>query len=191
MALGYVGISDRIESFEDRCPVAALCKTYYNPVRQQLLSEFPWNFAASFCALSQLDLTHPDYSFVYAYPKTALRINRIAGKTENNAPCKNARFKTARAENETAIIATDVFTAFAFYTHDMTNTKDFPMPFAEALSLRLASSIICSVTGAGSLSARGQLIQIAENAVIKAQILDANQNREAQEAFIGGFLEEF
>lgn len=66
MALGYAGVNARINSLDDPSAAARACKTYYEPYRDDLLSNFSWPFAIRRADLTPYNGVPYDAAHVYA-----------------------------------------------------------------------------------------------------------------------------
>lgn len=74
MALLKIGVQP-ISSFNQNTAQAKICSTFYESVKQRVLSSHPWTFACTNLNLSKLDQKGiPQYNYCYLLPKNILRV---------------------------------------------------------------------------------------------------------------------
>lgn len=66
MALGYAGVNARINSLDDPSAAARACKTYYEQLRDDMLSNFSWPFAIRRADLTPYSGVVYDATHIYA-----------------------------------------------------------------------------------------------------------------------------
>ena len=129
LALNMLGIP-QILNFDEANDNAKLCKRFFPVVRDRVLRDHPWSFAAASCKLSELADTapfDPRFSFVCPLPGDLLRVNEI----HPGAPYRIA----GRNIFVTELPATLV------YTRKVEDSSLFDETFAEALQYALAAEI--------------------------------------------------
>ncbi len=125
---------------EENSKAARTCKLYYEPTRDEMLRAHPWNFAQARAALSQLT-TAPPFGFLHSYqlPSDCLRVlslNRL-----------DAWEPTGLFEIEGRRLLTNQETANIIYIKREEDPQLFDALFVEALSLKLASKLVATMTG--------------------------------------------
>ena len=95
MALTYAGISQQLQSFDDKNPQAKSCKQWYPIVRDQVLQSAPWSFALTSQVLASdgsnigpantqgANFAFAGWKYGYQYPNDALQViavTNLAGR---------------------------------------------------------------------------------------------------------------
>lgn len=148
MALSNCGISNTIESFDENSIEAKQIKLWYDFARMQCLAALDWNFARKrfTLALDGDDAPTTEWSFRYQYPVDCLVVRKLVNpvsKTDDAVP-----FTVETNEDSTRkTIVTDLDSAVAVYTFDLTDTGLFSPVFINALSFLLAQYIAFTLTG--------------------------------------------
>ena len=201
-ALYNIGVSRRIASLTEQSQEARICNAFYAAARDELLTEHPWNFSRKISALplstedvfdglEQLEEFKPVDAmgsfrvspklFAYRYPEKCLNIVRLFSPL---CPVFEGHYKTRRSAAGGKIIIAALPEAWCEYTYHVTDPLEFPPPFAEALSWKLATKICLSLKG-DSTGLRDNIMQYFGDAFSRAVMLDANENmnREHPEKF--------
>lgn len=158
LALGRIGVSQYIEDINDQNVNARSCKQFYDLCRQQVLQDFPWNFARGVVALAELaDDPPPGWGYVYRYPTDCLQARAISDESGVRSSTWNTRqflswdqwaatiprrqsWQVMGDTNQPGarIIITDIPEAFLWYTVDVDQVNQFTPLFASALAWKLA-----------------------------------------------------
>jgi len=191
-AIGRVGVDQLIESLDDPNNRARNAKLQYEPCRDEVLADFPWNFAQSCVALALVaDVEMPGWAYAYRYPANSLKVHRVTGQEGqrlqglSNWTCEvwnydvllpNKQPFSVMADPVNAgakLIVTDVPLAYAWFTYKVTDPSQFSPLFRSALAWRIAMEL------ALSLRASPQLYNNAANqygwAVSQAQVLSLGE----------------
>lgn len=168
-AIGRVGVDQLIESLEDPNNRARNCKLQYEPCRDEVLADFPWNFAQTCIALAPVaNLTIPGWRHVYRYPADCVQVHRVTGPEGQRLLGVNWAYDvwnydvmmptrnpfSVMNDPTTAgakIIVTDVDTAFAWYTAKVTSPGQFSELFRSALAWRIAMELALSLRANNNL----------------------------------------
>jgi len=174
MALNDVALASRalirigaspITSFDDGSAESEIAGALFAPVRDALLSAYPWTFASGQIALTQL-LTDPivDYSYAFALPNDYLRA--ISAGTGTKGRGLNYRIaRGALHTNAQSVILTYIFRP---------DEAEFPPYFDQALIAKLSAEFTIPVTE--STSRAEAHFRIAENEYERARQIDAQQD---------------
>jgi len=154
-----------ITSFDDQTVEAEIAGALYAPVRDALLSAYPWSFATGKIALTQ-DSQAPvaDYQYAYNMPNDFLRAISAGGAQEG----QGTHYKIVRNKihsNANALTLTYIFRP---------DESEFPPFFDIALINRLAAEFCIPVTESTSRSEA--LYRLAEREYEKARQIDAQQD---------------
>lgn len=171
MALNNMGIGRVIAKLTDATEEARACKRWYESARDQLLQDYPWNWAAVVAELSPLTETSPLGSHVYSCPASALRVRNVFSP---DAPGTRANWMVRRGENGGKRIIADISPAWAEYTARVTDPTEFPPLWADALAWLLASRLILSLKGDGE-NRRADIMQHYQYVKQQAVMADANE----------------
>jgi hypothetical protein len=170
-ALGRIGIDQLIESFDDPNPRARECRLHYEPCRDEVLQDFPWNFAQRCVALAPTaDVSVPGWGYSYNYPADCVKVSRITGaggqrlggfagllNTEimnydavlpRKIPFQVMAHPTIDGKR---IILTDVPQAYAWFTTEVTDPSQFPPLFRSAVAWRMAMELALAMRAATAL----------------------------------------
>lgn len=193
-ALGRIGISQLIEDLDDPNDRARQCRLQYGPCRDEVLEDFPFNFAQTFVQLSVVaEVEIPGFDYVYRYPAGCMKVHRVTDETGGRLqrttiwsrevfnydlliPTKIPFQVMADPVTDGAkIIVTDLPDAYAWFTRKVTDPSQFSALFRSALAWRMAMEL------ALSLRVDPRLYQTAQNqyiwAVSQAQALAMNEAR--------------
>ncbi|MEZ5814986.1 MAG: hypothetical protein R3E13_09780 [Alphaproteobacteria bacterium] len=174
MALNDVALTSRalirigatpITSFDDGTAESEIAGALYAPVRDALLSAYPWTFATGQVALSQL-ATAPlaDYSFAYQLPNDYLRA--VSAGTGTKGRGLNYRIANgALHTNASTVALTYIFRP---------DESEFPPFFDQALIARLSAEFTIPITE--STSRAEAHFRIADQEFQRARQIDAQQD---------------
>lgn len=83
MALSYIR-AESINSFTENSVQAQYCRLHYAQARNQMLEDYPWQFAHRIAPLAEIDhetINNGDgifnYAYAYQYPADCVKINRL------------------------------------------------------------------------------------------------------------------
>lgn len=193
-ALGRIGISSLIEDIDDPNTQARQCKNLYDNVRDQVLEDFPWDFAQTVVALAQTsDVYELGYGYRYAVPADCLRAQvvtdaaggRWSGGTTgiwNYAIAfgpMSSRISFRIMANRDALPArmllTDIPEAYLWYTMKVEDPNQFSALFASAFAWRLAAELALPLKADTTMASNAGQMYLAE--VSRAEVLSLSQAR--------------
>jgi len=166
-----MGIGRVISKLTDATEEARACKRWYEPARDELLQEYPWNWAAGVSELAPKAEESPLGTYVYAVPVNALRIRHIFPA---DSPQTRSKWILRRSANGGRIVITDISPAWAEYTVRVIDPTEFPPAFADALGWLLAAKLTLSLKGDGE-ARRQDVMQYYMLSKQKAVMADANE----------------
>ncbi len=174
MALSDVAICARallkigaqpIQSFYDDSAEAEMALAFYQPVRDALLSSYPWRFATMQITLPQLvAATLADFSYAYQLPNNFLRA-LSAGSGANSDGLVYRIAKDTLQTNSATVILNYIFRPLE---------GDLPPFFEYVLMSQLAAEFCLPLTE--SASRAEVLLRLAGTEFDKAKRLDAYQD---------------
>lgn len=126
--------ADRITSLSEGSKQAKLCNEQYAKMRDEVLTQHPWNFALKRAAIAA-DVSAPEWGYAYKYslPADCLRVHRMESP--------DMEYKV-----EGRYVLTDEGAPLnILYIAQITDTAQFTPLFAEAVSCRLAADISYAV----------------------------------------------
>jgi hypothetical protein len=200
MALAACGVSRFIQSTTDTSIQAQTCNVFWESVRDQCLSDFPWPFAMRFAPLQLLAKVVPPWCYVYGYPADCLAARvllstpnavspappgflnstiRLPWWDQNRWECP-IPFQTV--ENEAAgglAIATDLQFATLMYTAKVTSYNLWTPAFVNCVTLLLGSKIAGPL--ASKIEYAEKLGKAYETALLKAGASSMNEQQERPE----------
>ncbi|WP_415718287.1 hypothetical protein [Maridesulfovibrio sp.] len=153
-----------IESLSDTSQEAVTCNLFYEQVRDAVLREHPWNFAASRTRLARLaDEPAFGYAHQYQIPADCLHLRQL------NTPDDEFVVEGDK-------ILTDRDSASAVYTKKVTNPVLFDPAFVMAFAARMAAEMADDITG--STSKAREMWTLYLNAMQSARLADSAEGRE-------------
>ena len=175
LALAYIGNARSIPSMAEQSKEAILCSRFYNLTRQELLQEFPWNFATKTVSLTLSTETDDRFEYMYEYPDDCLRVIRV-GEADDKEEINEYAIRTID-DNGDAVkrIACDISVAICQYVFDMQEEDDMPAVFVNALALSLAVKLSMPMASAPQIAQ--SVYQQSRLAVDKAKrmhVLESN-----------------
>src|SRR5437867_12609757 len=164
LALIYMGVSQSLTDIDtDTSREAVSLRLVWDMERRFVLREFPWASARKYTTLAFVSgtptvPTNNDWIFAYAYPADAVLIRRLvtcAGRQE----CSPPPFVIGRDGTSGAhLIFTNLPSAQAEYTVDVTDAAEFDAAFVSMLAWRLAAVL------GPSLSRNADIVKLATEA---------------------------
>ncbi len=153
-----------IESLNDTSQEAVTCNLLYEQVRDTVLREHPWNFAAARVRLAKLaEAPAFGYSFQYQVPPDCLHLRQLMN-AQDEFVVEGDRILTNRDS------------AHAVYTKRITNPVLFDPSFVMALAARLAAEIADDITGSNTRVKEMWTLYL--NALQAARLADSSEGRE-------------
>jgi hypothetical protein len=169
MALDHIG-AKQINTLTDACQEARACRRLYPAARDQVLRDFPWDFAERRRALTLLTIPNLyGYDYCYQYPPDCHQVREIYRSPLSLPPIE---YKVAYPDDVTGkVILTNQDAAVLIYTFKVTNPALFDAGFTVALSWRLASDLAMPLTK--SLKMQEAMLQIYMHNIAAAGRADA------------------
>lgn len=171
LALASIGkphINDLMESSEE----ARQCSRHYEPTRDILLQSYPWRFAEKRATLAEItNLWGQEFAYAYARPPDCLRILGVTSPYFD-IPGFDASVVPTYTANANAILW-GFSPATIEYIARVEDPGMYPPLFQEALYWALAAKIAMPLTR--DQSVRKDAYQLAESALDKAKVADANE----------------
>lgn len=174
-ALARIGIDQLIESLDDPNNRARQVRLAYEPCRDEVLEDFPFNFAQAVVALAPVsNCVVPGWSYCYRYPANCAKVHAIT----DEGGVRSARphwpradiwhypsFLGSRAEfrvmadpvtEGARLLVTDSPQAWAWYTVKITDPAQFTALFRSALAWRMAMDLALALRADSGLFERAQ-----------------------------------
>lgn len=174
MALNDIGLCTRalvrlgaapITSFDDETAESEIANVLYAPIRDAMLSDYPWTFATGQLALTKLnDAPVADYLNAFQLPLDFLR----AISAGNGTKGRGLNYRISRGQlhtNAEAVTLTYIF---------QPEEEEFPPFFDIALIARLTAEFCIPVTESTSRS--DVFYKIAKEEFARARQIDAQQD---------------
>lgn len=158
LALSKIG-ANNIIAVDSETKEGRQCGYLFEPVRDAVLTAYPWNFALKRAELARLSEV-PDFEFNYQYqlPPDCLRVVDVYDSASSYA-----------VEGDRLLIDDDI--VCIKYIARITDTTLYHPNFIEAFSLRLAADLAVAIAGDKSLKA--SLLQEYRLAIMNAYKLNA------------------
>jgi len=182
MAVGRVGISQFVQSIEEKSNIAITCGVFFENCRDRVLAAFPWNFAKRVAPLTDIGAPPNGWRYRYNYPNDCIKARAVVPTLDmTTSPFITKEmirygysdsFPFQVVENEANngnAIVSNLPTPFLWYTARVQNLNVWTPDATSALGWLLASEI------AGPLSAQANYTKIAGDTYILA-IREAGTN---------------
>lgn len=188
LALGAIGISERIEAITDDNPEADACELAYATVLDKALSKFDWAFARRLVTLTTEAGTPPEpWSYQYQFPAVTTMVRALRIDDERTSRQSRARipFTTYTNDSGARVLLTNMPDAKLWYTHRDTNVPIYPEWFVTYLAWELAAEIAGPLTSSENLQQRaeqGALMKLSE--AISRDAESEQQDREPEASWI-------
>jgi len=154
-----------ITSFNDGTAESEIAGALYAPVRDALLSSYPWSFASGQVELTQLaEAPASDFEYAYQLPNDFLRAISAGSSVRGNG----ARYRISRGELHTDYES--ILLSYIFRPDE----AEFPPFFDMVMITNLAAEFCMPVTE--STSRAEVLSRIARQELQKARLIDAQQD---------------
>lgn len=182
LALNAVGERSNISSPTEQSRPAEVCRLWYSPVRDQILSAAPWPEATKIANLALLAEPDDDddtwieteprtgYNYVYAMPSDALQPRYMSDFS---------RFLFANYQGQRALHS-NTANAILAYTSRLENVALWGPELQMAIVYGLAANIAMPLSG--KTSRAKVLAENANNLVLAARVAAANANNESYES---------
>ena len=174
MALNDIGLCSRalirlgaapITSFNDDTAESEIAGALYAPIRDAILSSYPWTFASGQVELNRLNETpSADYQYAYALPLDYLRA--VSAGDGNKG--RGLNYRIARGQLHTN--APKVVLSYIFRPEE----EEFPPFFDIALIARLSAEFCIPITE--STSRADTMARMAKDEFARARQIDAQQD---------------
>ncbi|MBP2652629.1 MAG: hypothetical protein H6Q73_198 [Firmicutes bacterium] len=141
LALAKIG-QGTINTLSEASPQAEACSLVYEPTRDALLRQYPWNFATKSAFLGQVSVTIPEadvWLYIYQYPTNALHVRKVFNKG-NIAPEIPNDYEIISTGNS-KYVCCNIDQAIARYTLRVTDTTVFDPLFVQALACKIATEL--------------------------------------------------
>lgn len=181
-----------INSLDDPTVQARTCKLKYPILRDQVLTDAPWQFAHKLKPLSLLTDEVFNWRYAYQYPSDCLYINYLVPEQAGIDHSVNLRYSSTDVRDEMTmnnrvnyevininnnrVIVSNTPNLRIDYRANITNPNLFTTPFIMALSHLIAAEIAISVAGVEKgAPLRNQSLQIYEAYLNNAVSNNANE----------------
>lgn len=188
MALGFAGLSAWITSIDGTSASAKACKVYYENLRNDLLTEYDWDFASRQALVTAVPRVVMDgWAYQGPLPGDFLKVNSLMpyatpGVNSYNAISPPYAGRTLRADERiphksvdandgtgNKLLLMDLPQAMLFYTAAIDNPKSFSESFDKALAWTLAVPLSLALRGDAAAAQRleAKAMREVNNAVAK------------------------
>lgn len=161
--------ADGITSFEEGTAEAEVAASLYGPIRDAMISAYPWGFATGQVGLGRLEAEPvADYTYAYQLPSDYLRV--LSAGVGGRGRGINYRIAERRLHTD----ASEVTLTYIFRPDETT----FPPFFDQALIARLAAEFCIPLTDSTS---RAEVLQaLAKVEFQQAKLIDSQQESTTQ-----------
>ncbi len=198
-ALSELGKGPLISALDENSVAAEQCALHYNSLREQLLRAAPWGFSRKTLSLTTLGLLTDDppaapypWAVKYLYPPDCLKMRYILPPPWPNsdvnpnvsqgqpaawcAPSRAYRYLVSYDDTVSPprrVLLSNVTSALAVYTVNVTDANLFDPLFENALVMALASKLVMPLTG--NVGLKSGYASMADAAILQARVADGNE----------------
>jgi hypothetical protein len=173
MALSRLGCT-KITSIDEESTTAKACKIEFEPTRDSILRDYPWNFATKIESLARLNgEKYFGWEYVYSYPKSCLFDRKIFNEATYNSVDKQPYRIISSNINSKLLILCNLDDAFMEYTAKITDTTLFDASFVDAFAWKLAANLAKPLTGNAELAIN--LMRTYYQVIDKAAVNNASE----------------
>ena len=147
LAFTHIG-QKPVESDTEQSRQRLAMSRVYDEALRDTLKAADWGFARVTVALALVsDYTPLNFTYAYAYPSKSLAIRKVtySGAGEDT-PGEKYKIEYDPTNNQEVVI-TDLESAYALYTYEITDTTKFSPSFVAALSHNLAAKLAVPLNG--------------------------------------------
>lgn len=198
LGLSHLGADAVLTSIDppDGSVESGHCARYYPVARQELIEMFPWTFAKTRVALSQVDNPSSVWTYAYAAPSDLIQPQRIlttstldaygffpfGGLLRADEVALFTERGSAQFEVENGVILTHEEDAVLLYTRDVTDTSKYTAGFTVALSYLMASYLAGPIIkGDNGAQAAATMRKMAGAKARESMANDANSSVETSQ----------
>lgn len=148
LALSHLGVSTEINDLDtERSQEAQTCRRFYDQTRQELLRDFPWQFATQRKTLARV-ATDPtdDWGYSYRFPSDVLTLHRVQTSLGRLTPRSLQIPFALGSDTSGRLVYTDDSAGVFFATMDVTDPAMFTPDFVQLFALKLAAWIAPRIT---------------------------------------------
>ena len=148
LALTHLGIAKEIANLDtENSEEANACRRIYEEARKKALRDANWPFATKIVTLVKLeDNPNDEWNYSYRYPSDCLNFRKILSGTRNDHRQSRIPYRVAN-DGSGLVIYTDLDSAQAEYTMNLTSVELYPSDFVLALSYLIAKYVAPRITG--------------------------------------------
>ncbi len=164
-----------ITATSDTTPSGVACNAFYDIALADTLGETAWGFATVQESLSEVDTSTwteelLGWDFAYTYPEHSLRVWTVFDESTVKTRDEQLFEEIYYSNSAARFIVTDLASAYAEYTWNVTDTTKFDAKFVLALSYKLASLMAHELTG--NLEVSKQMTAVYQNVLSEAKRLN-------------------
>jgi len=161
LGLRNIGVK-RITTMTDNVESARVMNDLYEPLRDEMLSIHPWNFAIEYSdtLAENADAPNFDYDYSYALPADCLRVITLEDESDEFKQVGNNLF-------------TDTEDPKIKYIKKVTTTSEFSSPFVTAFAARLAAEAAYTLTTSKTLEEKK--LEQYKAKLAQAKVADAQE----------------
>lgn len=185
LALRHLGLK-KVSSTSGTDPATVACGDFFEPCRDDVLSEHQWSFANVPATLNPSTIEPPpDWEYAYDYPtQNCAAVWLVYNEGTYSHKYEQDWTISYNPASDTKLILTNLDDAIYEYTHIVTNITMWDQKFCIALAHRLAAEIAPFLSDAKAALEQMQIYNaiIGEVKRLDKQIRKPNQSCAAQDA---------
>ncbi|NCB43094.1 MAG: hypothetical protein EOM59_10805 [Clostridia bacterium] len=169
LALGHLGMRAITTTMltANTDPSAIACNNFYDPARDDTLSEISWSFATVREALTVTTDTVLGWDYIYTYPKNAMTVWCVFDESTVDEKYKQNFEVIYLPSSEKKVVCSDLSDAYSDYTYKVTDTTIYSPKFIMAMSYRLAAAMAHTLTG--SVDVGLKLVELHNSVISEAK----------------------
>ncbi len=181
MALGHLGARP-ITAIDEDSSAASYCNIFWDNTRDEVLREFPWNFADKSVLGAALDVptVFDDlWLYAYTYPVDCVQLKGVTDDGVDTPFDFKVVLDTLDSGEQRRLILVNAGTAVINYTARIENTALWDAKFVASMALKLAFKLAVPVTkNAAIAQSMGQAFFAS---IPEAKVADFKEARDSSE----------
>lgn len=181
MALGHLGARP-IAAIDEESQEARYCNIFWDNTRDEVLREYPWNFANASKVGGSIDVPtvfEGLWSFAYLYPVDCVQVRAVTDDGSNAKLNFHLILEIMDSGEQRRLVLTEAEVAVLHYTARVSNTAYWDAKFTASMALNLASKVAIPITKNADIAkfVMGQYIA----SIPKAKVSDFKEDRESDD----------
>lgn len=181
LALTWLGKNtiNSVEYERGNSAEAQRCKLAFDPTKESVLRDHPWNFATRIEALALVSgQTVPGWNYVYIYPKNCLFHRKVFNIATVNFTQKQPYRVIGSNTSSNCLVLCNLEQAYMEYTANVQDPTLFDASFVDAFVWKLAAQLALPLVGDANLGTK--MMNTYQIVLKQAKINNASEGYQEQ-----------